>query len=116
MGMKRKKVLLVYPNYSSFVKTDFEILSSEFEVTRYHFQPVKGALRTLRELMKQFVFLLFNLRKFNFVFIWFADTHAFGPVLFGNLLKIKSAVVIGGFDAVSLPEIKYGLYCSNQIR
>lgn len=114
--MKRKKVLLVYPNYSSFVKTDFEILSSEFEVTRYHFQPVKGALRTLRELMKQFVFLLFNLRKFNFVFIWFADTHAFGPVLFGNLLKIKSAVVIGGFDAVSLPEIKYGLYCSNQIR
>lgn len=110
--MKRKKVLLVYPNYSSFVKTDFEILSSEFEVTRYHFQPVKGALRTLRELMKQFLFLLFNIRRFNFVFIWFADTHAFWPVLFSKLARKKSFLVIGGYDVCRIPALKYGVFCS----
>ena len=112
----RKKILFIYPNYSSFVKTDFEILSSEHDVIKYQFKPVKGLFKTGGELIKQFFYLLFNIWKFDSVFIWFADYHSFLPVLFTRILNKKSFVVIGGFDAVSLPELKYGLFQTNKVR
>ncbi len=112
----RKKILFVYTNYSSFVKTDFEILSSEHDVIKYQFKPAKGLVKTGIEFLKQFFYLLFNIWKFDSVFIWFADYHSFLPVLFTRLLNKKSFVVIGGFDAVALPELKYGLFQANIVR
>jgi glycosyltransferase involved in cell wall biosynthesis len=111
--MKRKKVLLVYVNYSGFVRSDEEILSSLSDVTRYRFKPVKGIIKTARELIRQFFFLIAHTRHFDFILIWFADTHAFLPVWVGKWFKISTAIAIGGFDAVSIPYLKYGLYCSN---
>jgi glycosyltransferase involved in cell wall biosynthesis len=114
--MKRKKVLLVYINYSGFVKSDDETLASAFDVTSYRFKPVKGIIRTAGELIRQFFFQIFHIRRFDFILIWFADTHAFLPVWAGKWSKTKTAIVIGGFDVVSIPDIQYGLYCSNKFR
>jgi len=108
----RKKILFIYPNYSSFVKTDFEILSSKHDVIKYQFKPVKGLFKTGAEMLKQFVYLLFNFRKFDSVFIWFADYHSFLPVVFSRALNKKSFVVIGGFDVARIPSLKYGVFVS----
>ena len=104
----KKKILFIYTNYSTFVKTDFEILSSEHEVTKYQFKPVRGILKTAIQLIKQKIFLLINIWKFDAVFVWFADYHSFLPILFAKLLRKKSFVVIGGYDVANIPELKYG--------
>lgn len=107
-----KKILFVYTNYSTFVKTDFEILASEHEVVKYQFKPVRGLLKTALQLVKQKIYLLINIWKFDTVFIWFADYHSFLPVLFAKILKKKSFVVVGGYDVARLPELGYGIFLS----
>jgi glycosyltransferase involved in cell wall biosynthesis len=106
--MQKKKILFTYTNYSTFVKTDFEILSSEHEVTKYQFVPVKGLAKTAVQFIKQKIYLLINIWKFDVVFIWFADYHSFLPVLFAKFTGKKSFVVIGGYDVANIPEFKYG--------
>ena len=108
----KKKILFIYTNYSTFVKTDFEILSSEHEVTKYQFKPVRGILKTAIQLIKQKIFLLINIWKFDAVFIWFADYHSLLPVLFAKILHKKSFVVIGGYDVARMPEFAYGSFSS----
>jgi len=108
----KKKILFIYTNFSTFVKTDFEILSSEHEVVKYQFKPVKGLSKTVFQFLRQLVFLVFNIWKFDAVFIWFADYHSFLPVLFAKCLGKKSFVVIGGYDVARMPELGYGVFNS----
>lgn len=110
--MKHKKILFIYANYSGFVKTDNEILSSEFDVTQYHFIPSTGMFAIFLQLFRQFVFLLFNIRSFDVVYIWFADLHSFLPVLLAKLTCRKCFLVIGGYDVCRIPSLHYGVFCS----
>jgi glycosyltransferase involved in cell wall biosynthesis len=75
---------------------------------KYQFKPVRGLLKTAFQLVKQKIYLLFNIWKYDAVFIWFADYHSFLPVLFAKILRKKSFVVIGGYDVANIPELKYG--------
>ena len=111
MGNK-KKILFTCTNFSTFVRTDFEILSSNFEVTCYQFLPGKGVFNHLLAFSKQFFYLLFNAHRFDFYFIWFADSHSFLPVLFSKMLNKKSFLVNGGYDVARIREFKYGVFCS----
>lgn len=108
----KKKILFIHTTLSTFVKTDIEILSEQFEVTRYQFKPVKGFWNTAIQFVKQFFYLLFQIWKFDGVFVWFAGYHSFLPVLFSKLTGIKSFVVIGGYDVVKMPELLYGVFSS----
>ncbi len=110
-----KRILLIYTKYSSFVKTDFEILSKAARVDKYQFKPKTG-FAGFKEIFKQFLFLFYNGWKYDIFYIWFADYHSFLPVLFPRIFRKKSLVVIGGFDAVAIPYLNYGLFCSNKIR
>lgn len=110
--MKKQSVLFVYVNYSSFVKADFEILSTFANVTKYQFKPGKGVFRTGIELLKQFIYLIFNSLSYDTFFIWFGDYHSLLPVLFAKILRKKSFVVIGGYDVSTLSEFKYGAFSS----
>jgi len=113
--MEKRSILFVYVNYSSFVKADFEIFSSFADVTKYQFKPGKGMVRTALELMKQFLFLLFHIYRYDSVFIWFGDYHSLLPVFFARLFHKKSSVVIGGYDVSTLSEYQYGSF-SHPIR
>jgi len=108
----KKKILFIYTNYSTFVSTDFDILATENEVTKYQFKPVKGLSKTAFQFLKQLFYLIFNIRKFDVIFIWFADYHSFLPVLFAKILHKKSFVVIGGYDVVKMPMLQYGVFVS----
>jgi len=113
--MQKQSILFVYVNYSSFVKADFEILSTFANVTKYQFKPEKGIFKTGIELLKELIFLIFRGFKFDSVFIWFGDYHSLLPVLFAKIFRKKSFVVIGGYDVSTLSEYKYGSF-SNPIR
>ena len=113
--MQKQSILFVYVNYSSFVKADFEILSTFANVTKYQFKPGKGIFKTGIEVLKELMFLIFNGFKFDSVFVWFGDYHSMLPVLFAKLFRKKSFVVIGGYDVSTLSEYKYGSF-SNPIR
>jgi len=108
----KKKILFIYTNYSTFVRTDFDILASEHEVIKYHYKPVKGLLKTAWQILRQLFYLLLNIWKFDAVFIWFADYHSFLPVLFAKMIDKKSVVVIGGYDVVKMPTLGYGVFTS----
>ena len=103
-----KKILLVYTSFNSFVKSDYDILSSAHQVDKFHFSATKKFWTIAVQLIRQFVFLLFHIWKYDVVFIWFGDYHSFLPVLFSKLTAKKSIIVIGGYDVTSLPEFKYG--------
>ena len=109
----KKKVLFVYPSFSTFVKTDYEILSEEYEVTKYHFNQVKGNIRGLIQLLKQFIFLCINGWKFDIFYIWFADYHSFLPVFFAKLFSTKSFVVVGGYDVARIRKLGYGAFITS---
>jgi len=113
--MQKQSILFVYVNYSSFVKADFEILSTFAVVTKYQFKPGKGIARTGIELFKELIFIVINGLKFDAVFIWFGDYHSLLPVLFAKIFRKKSFVVIGGYDVSTLTEYKYGSF-SNPVR
>jgi len=113
--MQKRSILFVYVNYSSFVKADFEILSTFANVTKYQFKPGKGIFKTGIEVLKELMFLIFNSFKFDSVFVWFGDYHSMLPVLFAKLFRKKSFIVIGGYDVSTLSEYKYGSF-SNPIR
>ena len=108
--MQKQSILFVYINFSSFVKTDYDILSEYANVTKYQFKPVKGLIRTGIELFRELCFLIFNIRKYDAVFIWFGDYHSLLPVLFAKWFQRKSYVVIGGYDVSTLSEYNYGAF------
>lgn len=110
--MEKQTILFVYVNYSSFVKADHEILSTFANVTKYRFKPGKGILNTAAMLVKQFLFLLVNIWKFDAVFIWFADFHSLLPVIFAKMFGKNSFVVIGGYEVGRIRNLNYGVLCS----
>ena len=106
-----KRILLIYTNYSSFVKSDFEILSKAASVDKYQFNPQKG-FAIIIEIIKQFFFIIFKGWKYDVFFIWFADHHSYLPVLYTRIMGKKSFVVIGGYDVSRIPKLGYGVFNS----
>ena len=109
---KRKSILFIYTNLSSFVKNDYEILVAENRVEKYHFLPVKGLFHNGWQFVRQFFFLLFFGWKFYLIYCWFADYHTFLPTLFAKLFRKKAIVVIGGYDVCRVRKLNYGAFCS----
>jgi len=112
---RRQTILFVYSHFSSFVKADFDMLSSMHFVDKYEFSARPGIFNVGFHLIKQFLFLLFHIRKYDSIYIWFADYHSLLPVLFAKIYNRHSFIVIGGYDAARIKKLNYGVFCS-QIR
>jgi len=110
--MKKKHILFVYVNFSSFVKADFEILSEFANVSKYEFKIGRGIISTGIKLFRQLLFLTTNFWRYDSVYIWFADYHSLLPVLFARMSGKKSYVVIGGYEVARLKNLNYGALCS----
>ena len=95
----------------TFIENDYIILKEYYFVENYFFLSQKGFLNLI-SLIKQFFFLVFNISKYDVVFIWFADYHAFLPILFSKIFYKKSILIIGGYDAEKSKEFNYGVHIS----
>jgi glycosyltransferase involved in cell wall biosynthesis len=113
---KQKKILLIYPDFYSFVRQDYNILSDKYIVEKYHYIHSKKLIIFTYQLLRQFLHLLFFGWKYDVFFIWFSDYHSLLPIIYSRLFRKKTMLIIGGFDAVSIPEIEFGLFYKKNLR
>lgn len=111
----KKNILMIQTQNSTFVKRDYETLSNHFNVFSYTFIPYKNPFRLFLELIKEKLFILSKIGKIDIFYIWFADYHSLIPVILSKIFKKKSFLVLGGYDVINIPEIKYGSF-NNPIR
>ena len=105
--MKKEKLIFVYPSLLTFIKTEIDILSDNFDLISINQKWSNKFLLPLNFVV-QFFFLLFNLHKVNSILISFGGYSSFLPALLGNIFGKKVVIVVHGTDCVSFPEINYG--------
>jgi glycosyltransferase involved in cell wall biosynthesis len=110
--MNSPTILYCYLNPSSFVLKDIDILNSRFQLKLHRFD-VRKRQNLPFAFIKQFFFLIRNTAHSKVIIVQFAGYQSFLPVLWANILKRKSILVLGGTDCVSLPSIQYGNFNSN---
>ncbi len=108
-------ILFVHTSFSSFVRIDYETLAKHYPVKRFQYRPSKTLLQNAINQVKLLFWLLTNIGKARYVFIYFADYHSLLPVFIAKLFKKKSALILAGYDVTHLPELKYGSF-SNPLR
>lgn len=104
-------LLMLYVQYSTFIKRDTEILSSVYNVDEVCFD-TKNKKNTPIAFLKQFVFLLFQLRKYQVCLVQSSGYISFLPTVFGRILKVPTLIIAIGMDCAKLPEINYGAHQS----
>jgi len=102
------KTVVIYTRRSTFVARDIELLDAD----EYRFD--NRVPNILLSFVRQAVH--FTFKRYDNYLVWFGDYHALIPVIAARIFKRKSFVVVGGFDAISLPEINYGLWHKRGIR
>ncbi|MBN8586436.1 MAG: glycosyltransferase family 4 protein [Ignavibacteria bacterium] len=112
----KKKILFIKNLYQNpkFITNDLEILSENYNVKLLNFKSRRNAL-IIFSLFHQFFYLLFNIWKFDLVYIWFADYLSFYPVLFAKLTGKKSIICAGGYEATYIPEINMGVFTNASV-
>jgi len=91
----RKKILFVYKQKNKgFIRTDYEMLSKHYNVTKFHFSGIKSVPK-----------LFMEMRKHDIIFVWFISLHTF----FTSFSRKKKIYVAGGYDVANEPRINYGL-------
>lgn len=115
--MKRTKALFVkqFTLNPKFITNDIDLLRTEYDVTTDNVRTSKG-ISTIFALVKQYFYLLFNIWKFKFVFIWFADYHSFLPVLFAKVFGKKSIICAGGYECTYIPEVNCGVFTNATLK
>lgn len=113
---RNRKVLFIKNLYQNpkFITNDLEILKMEYSVKLMNFKSRKNAL-ILFSMIHQFFYLLFNIWKFDLVYIWFADYLSFFPVLFSRVFSKKSIICAGGYEATYIPEINMGVFTNSTL-
>lgn len=112
----KENILLTYTQYSTFVQADDFILSEGYRVQHQQFTPSKKPLRFIFELFRQFFQLLFTAHKYQVFYCWFADYHSLLPFIFGKLWGRKNIVIVGGYDAVAIPDLQFGIFLKHNLR
>lgn len=111
-----KKILFIYTHLQTFVKKDIDLLSEFYTVKQLQFVLKKSFLSFFYYQIKGFLRLILQTPKQDILYIWFCDYHAFWAVFIAKVFRKKSVIVSGGFDAVSIPELHYGLFIKNNLR
>ncbi len=105
----KKKILYICPSKSTFILRDIQILREDFEVIEGFFK-VSNKKRVPLEFIKQFFFLLRNIRKVEGVFCHFAGYSSLIPAFLGKIFKKPCFIIVAGNDASKFPDFHYGNY------
>ncbi len=105
--MQKERIIFIYPKLFTFIKTEVNLLSDNYELI-YKDQNWTNKFLLPFNLIIQFFFLLFNIRKVNTILISFAGYWSFFPSLFAYIFRKDVAIIVHGTDCVSFPDINYG--------
>jgi glycosyltransferase involved in cell wall biosynthesis len=106
----KKKIYFVHTGLATFVKTDLDILSKEYDVNSYHYNISSTSLGKIKNVLFSLWYSFIEVPKCDVVYVWFGGYHGFFPVFFAKLLGKKSIVIVGGYDASYVPSIQYGVF------
>jgi len=105
--MTKDRIIYIYPAFSSFVKKDIDFLNKQYQVIHPNHKWNKKSATPLL-MIKQFFFLLFNIKKSKAVFVMFGGYWSYMPALMGKIFRVPVFIILGGTDCVSFPSINYG--------
>ncbi len=112
---KKPKLVYIYPNRSSFVVKDAAIFSNDYEVIELPFD-IKWKPLLPFYLLRQALLLLIYRWQSRIFIVQFGGYHSLLPTLIARCSRAKSAVVIGGYDAVAIPQIGYGAFANRWMK
>ncbi len=104
----KPKLIYFYPNEASYVTKDLKILGEKYSILKLCVQPSKK-WRLPFLMVYQKLICLWHFRA-KYIVCQFAGYHSLMPVIIGNILGIKTVIILGGSDCASFPEINYGNY------
>lgn len=119
------KILFIKPANSSFILRDEAILKSRYPVESFLFhtgEPKKysgphsvftkliNLLTYVRSSIRLVLWLLGNQKQTKAIFVWFADYYVLLLGLFAKIFNKELLIAIGGYDALWIPELHYGVY------
>ena len=108
---------MVYSVKSTFVQRDIDMLNNLGYLVRCIASPPYTTLFPfLWNRIKELFLAMAYFNKSETLLCWFSDYHAFIPLLVARVMAKESIVVVGGYDAVSLPKLKYGIFYKNNMR
>jgi glycosyltransferase involved in cell wall biosynthesis len=110
------KVLFCHCGLSTFVLDDIEILRGMADVRLMEYKAASTFAGKLANLFISFFQALFLVPRCKVVYSFFVGYHSFFPVIIGKLLGKKTVAVVGGFDAVCMPSIQYGVFCKKGLQ
>lgn len=104
-----KKIAYFYPNLTSFVKRDIEILSTKYSVITHDFNLTKKHLVPF-QFIKQLLFIIRSFFSVDSVICHFAGYSSLLPALFSKLFRKPCFIIVAGTDAAWFPDLNYGNY------
>lgn len=109
----RPRLLFVYLQPTSFVLDDMEGLADHYDLRPFAFSSTSlTKTSVVANWIRQFKWLRKEIKQADAIFGWFADYHMLAPVWFGAKFSVPVVVSVGGYDAVHLPRLKYGVFSS----
>jgi glycosyltransferase involved in cell wall biosynthesis len=107
MNRKNTKILYTYLDRRSFVSSDLKLLGEHFSITPYPFTS-QPKWKIPLECIKQFLFILFRIRKTDYLVSFFAGYHTIWPTLFARWFGKTSFIFLGGTECFKYPSFHYG--------
>ena len=98
------KLLFVGDENSTFIKRDIELLSRYYELFQLSPPEMKNKWPSYISQIKKYV------KSCDVAFGWFAGWHTLPMVYYAKKYNKPSIIIVGGYDAVSFPEIGYGAF------
>jgi len=105
--MVKAGIIYIAPHPSSFVRKDIDYLSTRYRVLAPGYNWT-NKLQVPFSLLRQLVFLSFNIAGTKAVFVMFGGYWSLLPALFGKLFRKPVFIIPGGTDCVSFPSLGYG--------
>lgn len=94
---------------SPFILQDLELLQQYYKITAINLDIIQSSRNGFLIYIWFILTRVFiNIYKFDVIYIWFADIHAFPLIIFAKLFRKKSVMTVGGWEVANCPEIAYG--------
>ena len=115
--MANPSCLLVYPVSNTFVQQDISMLKHlGVRVLAVACKPSKNPFVFAYRQLKLLLHLIRHYKRIDQIVVWFADYHAFLPMLMAKFWQKQSTIIVGGFDAVADPKNDYGIFRQRGVR
>ncbi len=110
----KQRVLFIYLSRSTFVDSDIQLLIQKYDILEFKF--FNGSNNNFLipfRFINQFLWLFKEIKNADLIFGWFVDLHLLLPAFFSGLFKKPLVAVVGGTDAMNIPQWKHGVFASS---